>query len=56
MSNIMEEYLPLIREGRVLAVDCIKSQPVWMSEMKARIVTGSLIYTPNNLQNQLYKR
>ena len=26
-----------VREGRVLAVDCIKSQPVWMSEMKEYI-------------------
>ena len=33
----MKEYLPLVREGRVLAVDCIKSQPVWMSEMKEYI-------------------
>ena len=45
----MEECLPLIREGRVLAVDCIKSQPVWMSEMKARIVTGYLNYNTKYL-------
>ena len=45
----MREYLSFIREGSVLAVDCIKSQPVWMSEMKAGIVTGSLNYNTKYL-------
>ena len=30
-------WIAYIREDRVLAVDCIKSQPVWMSEMKEYI-------------------